>query len=62
MHPRRAHTTGLAPPVDQVAARTTGFSGASLANLLNEAAIVTARRDKEEISISEVGGLPEMTP
>ena len=37
-----------------VAQRTTGFSGASLANLLNEAAIVTARRDKEEISISEV--------
>jgi len=37
-----------------VAARTTGFSGASLMNLLNEAAIVTARRDKDEISISEV--------
>jgi len=37
-----------------VAARTTGFSGASLMNLLNEAAIVTARRDKKEISISEV--------
>mmetsp|Transcript_5639 Transcript_5639/g.10641 ORF Transcript_5639/g.10641 Transcript_5639/m.10641 type:complete len:676 (-) Transcript_5639:156-2183(-) len=37
-----------------VAARTTGFSGASLMNLLNEAAIVTARRDKDEISMSEV--------
>merc|ERR1719198_2183398 len=37
-----------------IAARTTGFSGASLANLLNEAAIVAARRDKEEISIREV--------
>jgi len=37
-----------------VAARTTGMSGAELANLLNEAAIVTARRDKSEISISEV--------
>merc|ERR1719231_1255595 len=36
-----------------IAARTTGFSGASLANLLNEAAIVAARRDREEISISE---------
>jgi len=40
--------------LDAVAARTTGFSGASLANLLNEAAIVTARRDKEEITMSEV--------
>lgn len=38
----------------QIAARTTGFSGASLANLLNEAAIVAARREKTEISISEV--------
>merc|ERR1719482_2595875 len=37
-----------------IAARTTGFSGASLANLLNEAAIVAARRDQEEISIREI--------
>merc|ERR1719149_130885 len=37
-----------------VASRTTGFSGATLANLLNEAAIVAARRDKEVISIREV--------
>merc|ERR1719149_609883 len=37
-----------------VAARTTGFSGAGLANLLNEAAIVAARRNREEISIAEV--------
>eukprot|EP00620_Florenciella_sp_RCC1587_P008720 CAMPEP_0182601024 /NCGR_PEP_ID=MMETSP1324-20130603/91275_1 /TAXON_ID=236786 /ORGANISM="Florenciella sp., Strain RCC1587" /LENGTH=541 /DNA_ID=CAMNT_0024818931 /DNA_START=47 /DNA_END=1669 /DNA_ORIENTATION=+ len=40
--------------LSMVAARTTGFSGASLANLLNEAAIVAARRNKEEISIQEV--------
>ena len=37
-----------------LAARTTGFSGASLANLLNEAAIVAARRDRKDISIAEV--------
>jgi len=37
-----------------VAARTTGFSGASLANLLNEAAIVAARRDRTDISMAEV--------
>merc|ERR1719440_2172027 len=40
--------------LDMLAARTTGFSGASLANLLNEAAIVAARRSKDAISISEV--------
>jgi len=40
--------------LSMVAGRTTGFSGASLQNLLNEAAIVAARRDKKEISISEV--------
>mmetsp|Transcript_54355 Transcript_54355/g.74285 ORF Transcript_54355/g.74285 Transcript_54355/m.74285 type:complete len:706 (-) Transcript_54355:242-2359(-) len=38
----------------EVAVRTTGFSGASLANLLNEAAIVTARRNKKMIGISEI--------
>lgn len=40
--------------LEKVAARTTGFSGASLANLLNEAAIVAARRERTDISISEV--------
>ena len=37
-----------------IAKRTTGFSGASLANLLNEAAIVAARNDKTEISYEEI--------
>jgi len=37
-----------------IAARTTGFSGASLSNLMNEAAIVAARRDKDVITNSEV--------
>ncbi|KAJ1640871.1 peptidase family M41-domain-containing protein, partial [Pavlovales sp. CCMP2436] len=37
-----------------VAARTTGFSGAALANLMNEAAIVTARRDKTELGNDEI--------
>merc|ERR1719484_183450 len=37
-----------------VAKRTTGFSGASLANLMNEAAIVAARNDKTEINYEEV--------
>jgi len=37
-----------------VAKRTTGFSGASLANLMNEAAIVSARNGKSEIGYEEV--------
>jgi len=40
--------------LDIIAKRTTGFSGASLANLLNEAAIVAARTNKSEISYGEV--------
>jgi len=46
----------LAPELDLgiVAKRTTGFSGASLANLMNEAAIVAARNEKTEISYEEV--------
>merc|ERR1719482_1395720 len=40
--------------LDIVAKRTTGFSGASLANLMNEAAIVAARNGKEEIGYEEV--------
>merc|ERR1740138_1177793 len=37
-----------------VAKRTTGMSGASLANLMNEAAIVTARNGKDKISYQEI--------
>merc|ERR1719473_1892417 len=37
-----------------VAKRTTGFSGASLANLMNEGAIVAARNDKVEIGYEEI--------
>jgi len=37
-----------------IAKRTPGFSGADLANLLNEAAILTARRRKDATTMSEV--------
>ncbi len=40
--------------LDAIARRTPGFAGADLANLLNEAAILTARRHKEEITELEV--------
>ena len=51
-----AKTRPLDSTVDlnTIASRTTGFSGASLANVLNEAAIVAARRNKTDISIQEV--------
>ena len=40
--------------IQTIARRTPGFSGADLANLLNEAAILTARKRKQAISISEL--------
>merc|ERR1712232_874123 len=40
--------------INVVAKRTTGFSGASLANLMNEAAIVAARKGKDVTTYDEV--------
>jgi len=40
--------------VDTIAMRTPGFSGADLANLMNEAAILAGRRNKTSISGQEV--------
>lgn len=37
-----------------LASRTSGFSGADLENLLNEAALLAVRRDKSEITMSEI--------
>ena len=54
----KVHAKGkpLAAEVDLgiVAKRTTGFSGASLANLMNEAAIVAARRDMTTITYEHI--------
>jgi cell division protease FtsH len=54
----KVHAKGkkLAPSVSlsQVAQRTIGFSGADLANVLNEAAILATRRRKSEITMSEI--------
>ena len=41
--------------LDKVARRTPGFTGADLANLLNEAAILAARRELDKVSNDEVG-------
>jgi len=50
----RVHAKGkpFAPDVDldSVARRTPGFSGADLANVINESALLTARNDKRAIS------------
>lgn len=40
--------------LEAIARRTTGFTGADLANLLNEAAILTARRHKDAITMTEI--------
>jgi cell division protease FtsH len=53
----RIHTKGvkISPEVNLkiVAARTAGFAGADLANLVNEAALLAARRDKLEVGPSD---------
>jgi len=45
--------------LDKVARRTPGFTGADLANLLNEAAILAARKDLDKVSNDEVGAAIE---
>jgi cell division protease FtsH len=53
----RIHAKGvkLAPDIDLkiVAARTAGFAGADLANLVNEAALLAARGDKQSVEQSD---------
>jgi len=53
----RIHTRSvrLSPAVDLkiVAARTAGFAGADLANLVNEAALLAARNDKTSVEMSD---------
>lgn len=41
-------------PLTQIAQRTIGFSGADLANVLNEAAILATRRKKAMITLEEI--------
>ena len=51
-----ARNKKLSPEVslESIARRTPGFTGADLANLLNEAAILTARRRKDAITLAEI--------
>jgi len=54
----KVHTRGkpLAKDVDldMIAKQTPGFTGADLANLINEAAILAARRDLKEVGLKEL--------
>jgi len=45
---------GTGVSLKNIAKRTPGFSGASLENLLNEAALLAVRRNKEFITMSEI--------
>lgn len=66
-----ARSVQLAPDVDikVVAARTPGFVGADLANIVNEAALLAARRDRVEVTMQDfddaidrvIGGLEKKT-
>jgi cell division protease FtsH len=54
----KVHVRGVAldPSVDLrvLAARTPGFTGADLANVVNEAALLAARREKEAVTMPEL--------
>ncbi|WGV24870.1 ATP-dependent zinc metalloprotease FtsH3 [Halotia branconii] len=50
----RGKTLAKDVDLDRIARRTPGFTGADLSNLLNEAAILAARRNLTEISMDEI--------
>ncbi len=50
----RGKTLAKDVDLDRIARRTPGFTGADLSNLLNEAAILAARRNLTEVSMDEV--------
>ena len=54
----RVHTRGVAldPAVElrMIAARTPGFTGADLENVVNEAALLAARREKNSVTMEEL--------
>src|SRR5207302_3909074 len=49
----RGNPIGEDANLDVLARRTPGFSGADLANMVNEAALLTARRGKKRLGMSE---------
>ncbi|MDQ6420712.1 ATP-dependent zinc metalloprotease FtsH [Paenibacillus sp. LHD-117] len=53
VHSRNKPLTGDVK-LNVIAKRTTGFSGADLENLLNEAALLAARRNKKDINMKDI--------
>src|SRR3982074_968023 len=53
VHARRVKL-GSDVDLEVVAARTPGFAGAELANVINEAALLAARRDKRSVGMAEL--------
>ncbi|MCI4678729.1 ATP-dependent zinc metalloprotease FtsH [Rhodoblastus acidophilus] len=49
----KGHKLGPDVSAEKIASLTPGFTGADLANLVNEAALVATRRDAEEIAMSD---------
>ena len=47
-------TLGPDADLEMIAAMTPGFSGADLANIINEATLLTVRRNKEQVGLSEL--------
>ncbi len=50
----RGKPLGVDVKLDELAKSTPGFTGADLENLLNEAALLAARKDKKQISMEEI--------
>jgi cell division protease FtsH len=55
----RGKTLAKDVDLDKIARRTPGYTGADLANLLNEAAILAARRQLTEVAMDEVNDASE---
>jgi cell division protease FtsH len=53
VHAKRV-TLGPDADIEVIAAMTPGFSGADLANIINEATLLTVRRNKEQVGLSEL--------
>jgi cell division protease FtsH len=53
VHIQKIRKLGKDVELDQIAALTPGFSGADLANLVNEAALLATRRGAAEVSMSD---------
>ncbi len=61
VHMKRIQADTASVDVQAVASLTTGFSGADLANLVNESALLATRRDAEKVSMDDFVNAIERT-